>query len=137
MSKLSKLCREKLLEAKRNNPKLSWDEIERVIEGCELEIIKESRQPRTPRKRNELLDAFMLACNLDPEKQTNAAVRAAAVALADIRSVSPLVKPDEFKARAQTYRKKHPDWPLTPSALSKWWGDCQPINQPSQFTTIH
>lgn len=137
MSKLSKLCRERLLEAKRNNPKLSWDEIEAVIETCELEIIKNSRQPRSERKRNELLDAFMLACNLDPQKQTNAAVRAAAVALADIRSVSPLVKPDEFKRRALIYRRKHPDWPLTPSALAKWWGDCHPLNPVSQFNTIH
>lgn len=58
-------------------------------------------------------------------------------ALADIRSVSPLVKAEEFKTRAQIYRKKHPDWPLTPSALAKWWGDCHPLNPVSQFTTIH
>ncbi len=33
---------------------------------------------------------------------------------------------EEIARRAATYRRKHPTWDLTPSALVKWWAECAP-----------
>ena len=44
-------------------------------------------------------------------------------ALADIAAVTPDLTPEEFGIRASKYRRDHPDWELTPTALCTHWGE--------------
>lgn len=74
-------------------------------------------------ERDALFDAFALSCGINPTEATPPIKRSIAVALADILSVSPDVTPNDFRDRAEAYKKKHKDWPLTCSALAKYWGE--------------
>lgn len=80
----------------------------------------DSQKPSRP--RNELLDALVSACGGDPEQTTKAGWSQAATALRDIRQVAPNVTVDVLRQKAEAYRKTHPDWQLTTSALAKHWG---------------
>jgi hypothetical protein len=74
------------------------------------------------RKRNEVLDALVESCGGDPLQTTKAGWSQAATALADIRQVAPDVTAETIREKAAAYRKAHPDWDLTTSALAKHWG---------------
>jgi hypothetical protein len=51
--------------------------------------------------------------------------------LAAIREVSPDVTPDEIRARAAAYRRRHPRWDLTAPALAKHWATLgAPVERP-------
>ena len=76
------------------------------------------------RQQTELFNALCLACGINPLETTSAMKKTVAVAIADIRTVTPNVTPDEIASRARTYKNKHRDWPLTPMALTKHWGEC-------------
>lgn len=81
---------------------------------------------KTPLKKSDrdiLFDAFSLSCGINPNEATPPIKRSIAVALADILSVSPEVTPNDFRDRAEAYKKKHKDWPLTCSSLAKYWGE--------------
>ena len=79
--------------------------------------------PEKPaRQRNELLDALVSACGGDPIQTTKSGWGQAATALSDIRQVAPNVTVDVLRQKAEAYRKAHPDWELTTSALAKHWG---------------
>lgn len=73
-------------------------------------------------ERNELIEALVRECGGDPANTTKPALRAAAVAMNDIRAVCPTLTAQDIKERAALYRRRHPTWPLTPSALAKNWG---------------
>lgn len=79
--------------------------------------------PMKKPERDVLFDAFSLSCGINPTEATPAIKRSIAVALADILSVSPDVTPNDFRDRAEAYKKKHKDWPLTCSSLAKYWGE--------------
>ena len=83
---------------------------------------KKQRRERKPIERNLQMDAIVEACGGDLPATTRSAWAQAAKALSDIREVAPQVTPDEIKAKAVSYRKAHPDWELTPTALAKHWG---------------
>lgn len=76
------------------------------------------------RQQTELFNALCLACGINPLETTSAMKKTVSVAIADIRTVTPNVTPDEIASRARTYKNKHRDWPLTPMALTKHWGEC-------------
>jgi len=79
--------------------------------------------PEKPaRQRNEILDALVACCGGDPLQTTSAGWSQAATALRDIRQVAPEVTADTIREKAAAYRKAHPDWDLTTSALAKHWG---------------
>jgi len=77
---------------------------------------------RAPKQRNEILDALVACCGGDPLQTTKAGWSQAATALSDIRQVAPDVTADTIREKAAAYRKAHPDWELTTSALAKHWG---------------
>lgn len=89
------------------------------------------KKSKTPRPRNEILDALVSACGGDPNQTTKAGWGQAASALADIRQVAPNVTVDVLRQKADAYRKAHPDWQLTTTALAKHWGTL------STATTAH
>ncbi len=80
------------------------------------------RKPRKPVERNPVLDALVESCGWEIATTTRPAWAQAATALRDIKEASPDVTADDIKAKAAAYRKAHPDWDLTPTALSKHWG---------------
>lgn len=83
---------------------------------------KKKRRERKPVERNLPLDAIVEACGGDLAATTRSAWAQAAKALSDIKEVAPEVTPEEIKAKAGAYRKAHPEWELTPTALAKHWG---------------
>jgi len=81
-------------------------------------------QPRKSgqiRQRNELLDALVSATGGDPLAATQTALKAAGVALAEIKTVCPELTPQIIDRAAKAYTRAHRDWPLTPHALAKNW----------------
>ncbi len=82
----------------------------------------DSRAPRKPRERNELLDALASCNGSDPQQVTGSAWGGIAKALAEIKAVSPDVTADEIRNRSTRYRQLHRDWTLTANALAKHWG---------------
>ncbi len=85
-------------------------------------------QPQKPngKQRDELFDALALACGINPLEATKALCATIAVAKADILSVTPGLTAEEIRRRADGYRRKHKDWPLTVSSLAKYWGEFGP-----------
>lgn len=77
---------------------------------------------KTTRKRNDTLDALVALCGGDPMQTTPAAWSQASKALSDIRQVCPAVTPEILRQKSEAYRKAHPEWELTVSALAKHWG---------------
>ncbi len=79
----------------------------------------------------EAFDVLASACGLDAE-----GIRATGGALIGrnasiIRGLTD--DPSEVHARAEEYRRQHPDWDLTPAALVKWWPTLEP-SRPSSNT---
>jgi hypothetical protein len=108
--------------------KLSADEWKGVVQAeydaAHAEWLEEANAPKLDRRAQaELFNAIAMACGTNPLECTSAMKRTIAVALADIRSVSPGLTPDEIAKRARTYKTKHRDWPLTVMSLAKYWGD--------------
>jgi hypothetical protein len=81
-----------------------------------------TKKQRKPTQRNPLIDAIVEACGGDIPSTTRPAWAQAATALRDIKEVQPNVTAEDIKAKASTYRRLHPDWDLTSSALAKHWG---------------
>ncbi len=75
------------------------------------------------RKRNPFFDAMAEACGHDLMQLTKSSAAMIAKATSDIRPVCK--SPDEVWAKAAIYKKLHPDWVLTPSALAKYWSELQ------------
>lgn len=78
--------------------------------------------PPAPRARNLLLDTLATIDGSNVDEVTKSAWAGIGKALAEIKSVSADVTPEEIQRRAAIYRQKHPDWPLTPFAIAKHWG---------------
>ncbi len=82
----------------------------------------------TREEQKELFNALALSCGINPLEATRAIKGSIAVALADIRSVSPNVTPQDFRTRSELFRRKHRDWTLTAPTLAKYWGELGPAN---------
>ena len=74
------------------------------------------------RKRDEVWDALMLVCGV--RDVTGSARGAYNRAAKDLREVG--ATPQEIGARAMVYRERWPDVSLTPTALARRWGECDP-----------
>jgi hypothetical protein len=48
--------------------------------------------------------------------------------LKQIIEASPDVTPEEIARRAALYRRRHPTWPCTATALCKYWSELGPAN---------
>jgi len=98
------------------------------LEGALTDKPSEDEKPKNPKKerkpveRNPVLDALVESCGGDPLATTRSGWAQAATALRDIKEVQPNVTAEDIKAKASTYRRLHPDWDLTSSALAKHWG---------------
>ena len=80
-----------------------------------------SGEAAKPRKRDLFFDAMAEACGHDLTQLTKSSAAMIAKATSEIR---PICKtPDEIWAKAAIYKKLHPDWVLTPSALAKYWSE--------------
>ena len=91
-----------------------------------------------PRKRDLLFDAMAEACGHKLTELTKSSAAMIAKATSEIR---PICKtPDEVWEKAAIYKKLHPDWVLTPSALAKYWSSLtrdQSDNQVSPKYQMH
>lgn len=74
--------------------------------------------------RDSLLDALVSQDGSNPLQVTASAFGAARKALKEIRGVMPEVTATEISRRGSNYRALHPDWTITPLALSKHWAVC-------------
>jgi hypothetical protein len=82
------------------------------------------RAGKKPAERDPLFDALYLSTtNGSLAEITKRSGRTTAVALAEIRKVTPDVTPEEIERRALCYKRAHRDWPLTPSSLCKNWSE--------------
>lgn len=97
---------------------LGWEE-PGTLPG--LDLPAPDKKPVVARKRDPLFDALALSCGLKLDEITRSAGAVVATALKEIRAVSYSVTPTEIASRASNYRRLHPQWELTPSAVAKHW----------------
>lgn len=118
------------LRIAKSQGEVSWGRVAEIIDktlvegGPALSLSGEfplNKKVRVPRKRDELIDGLIVVCGFDPLTATPRAVRAAAVATAEIKSVHPLLTTEDLERTAKLYKRNHPDWPLTPNALASHW----------------
>jgi hypothetical protein len=99
-------------------------DIIRTREEKRREDIHTSAPPAAvARQPNPLFDALAEACGSNVAEMTKPAARACGVALADIRRVSVDVTEADIRRRVATYKRLHHDWPCTPNAIAKHWGE--------------
>lgn len=115
-------------KAEQLGRKLTAEEWKAVVQAeydaTHAEWLNEAKAPKIDKRTQaELHNALAMACGMNPLECTSIMKKTIAVALADIRSVTPGLTPDEISKRARTYKNKHRDWPLTVMALAKYWGD--------------
>jgi len=79
---------------------------------------------KKPREQNETLNALATVgggvANEVPASRWSAVQKC----LREIKEVCPDVTAEEIQSRARNYRRNHPDWTLTPEALTKHWATC-------------
>lgn len=117
-------CAAALRDAKRDDPTLPWEKVAAIIQS-KYELAPKPRAPRVSKKRERdaLFDALAVATGQNLVELSRAMARSIAVALADIRAVTPDLTVGEINRRAEAYRNKHRDWPLTATSLAKYWGE--------------
>jgi hypothetical protein len=104
----------------------------REIEALKVTVKRPAaRLPSGNRTRNPLFDELARSTGTIPLAATKPKLREIAVALADIKAVSPDLTPEEIQRRAKAYSQAHPPgsnshWTLTAKALAKYWGDFAP-----------
>ena len=117
--------------AKELGRRLTVDEWKATVQTAferhmaEAQKAEESVKPAkiSAREQAELFNALSMACNHNPLECSPAMKKTIAVALSDIRGVTPGLTAEEIHRRAREYKRKHKDWPLTPSSLAKYWGE--------------
>jgi hypothetical protein len=79
--------------------------------------------PATARQRDEIWDALLTACGVDPDGPfTNDARGAYNKATKQLRDVD--ATPEEIRRRAAIFRGQWRDVSLTPTALARRWNEC-------------
>lgn len=89
----------------------------------ELALMKKNNGGKMPRTRDVFFDALCEVDGCDPLQLPRAKAKQVAVALRDIREVTPNLTVEDIRARAAEYKRKHPTWSLTVTALAKHWGN--------------
>jgi DNA-binding transcriptional ArsR family regulator len=72
-----------------------------------------------PRQRDELWDAMLTACRINPDTIPRTARGAINRAVKELREIG--ATPQDVEAKAAAYRKTWPEMSLTPTALAKHW----------------
>lgn len=113
----------RLWEAKAAAGKpMEESQVAAIIDGMIKELGLKKPNKRV-NGRDLLFDGLCVACGVNPSETTRPACATIGTALADIAAVTIDLTPEEFGMRAARYRKNHPDWELTPSALATHWGE--------------
>lgn len=117
-------CAARAQELGRRLNEAEWKE---TVQSVYDQFPHEPAAPAAPkidkRQQAELFNALAMACGINPLECPTAMKKTISVALADIRTVTPNLTPDEIGRRARAYKSKHRDWPLTAMSLAKWWGE--------------
>ncbi len=109
---------------------LPWSHVSDIIQKAYIQEITAftarlapptAKRAPVKRERNEFIDTLAEATGSNPIMMTPAAIRTVAIAWAEIKTVSPACTVEEIRTRAAVYKRKHPEWPLTATALSKHW----------------
>jgi hypothetical protein len=79
---------------------------------------------RNQRARDEVWDALLVVCGVNPDRVPDSARGKYNRAVADLKKLG--ATRDEIRQRAQVYRLKWPDVSMTPNALVVHWGECDP-----------
>lgn len=77
--------------------------------------------------RDDLWDSLVDALELDPQGITKNRRGKLNTALKQLREVG--ATPDEVKRRAKRYRREHPDWAFTETALASHWASLAPAKK--------
>jgi len=109
-------------EKARAGKPMTEAQVGNVIDGMLKELGMSKKRARVG-GRDLLFDALCVACGTNPQEVTRMAATGIGTALADIAAVTPNLTPEEFGIRAAKYRREHPDWELTPTALCTHWGE--------------
>ena len=109
-------------EKARNGKPMTEAQVGNVIDGMLKELGMSKKRARVG-GRDLFFDALCVACGINPQEVTRMAATGIGTALADIAAVTPNLTPEEFGIRAAKYRREHPDWELTPTALCTHWGE--------------
>ena len=115
-------CAAKAKELGRRLNGAEWKQtVQSVYDQFQAEAAAGSKIDK--RTQTELFNAMAMACGINPLECPAVMKKTISVALADIRTVTPNLTPDEIGRRARAYKSKHRDWPLTAMSLAKWWGE--------------
>jgi len=109
-------------EKARAGKPMTEAQVGNVIDGMLKELGMSKKRARVG-GRDLLFDALCVSCGINPQEVTRMAATGIGTALADIAAVTPNLTPEEFGIRASKYRREHPDWELTPTALCTHWGE--------------
>jgi biotin operon repressor len=74
---------------------------------------------KAPRKRDDLFNALVEVCQIDPSSMTSSARGAANRAIKELREVG--ATPEQVVQAASSYRSRYSEAAVTPSALAKHW----------------
>jgi hypothetical protein len=83
---------------------------------------------------DELDDAVLATCGIDPAETTDTAAAGYRKAVASIRRAGGT--PDEVWVRARVFGKKFPNATLTPHALDKHWSQCARAGPPPPLRVV-
>lgn len=78
---------------------------------------------KPPRKPDEIWDALLEACHVEPSSVTASSRGAYNKAVADLKAVD--ATPEEIRRRAAIFRGQWRDVSLTPTALARRWAECE------------
>lgn len=79
------------------------------------------------RARDDVWDAMLAVCGIDPTQITKASRGAYNRAAADLRTIA--ATPHDIAERAAVFRRRWPDASLTPTSLVRRWPECDPHRQ--------
>lgn len=97
-----------------------------------IEVVEVVKPPETgqkvARRSDELFDALVVACDIDPAELTPDARGLVNRSLKSLRAVG--ATPGDITSRSANYRRRWPNITLTPMALSKHWAQLKTCEQP-------
>ena len=123
---LEEFLYEALLQARKSGPlsKERWLAVAKVAIVEHKIANKKAPRAKVSRQNNPLFDALALATGTQDVKQiTRNAAKITAVALADIKEVCPTLTVAEIHRVVDAYKRRHPMWSCTPTAIAKHWAE--------------
>lgn len=93
------------------------------VGGGEGEVVIAAKSPR---KRDELWEAMLVACGIDGQSITSSARGGYNKARSDLAAVG--ATPDEISRRAEAHRAKWPEISVTPNSLARHWAELDAVD---------